>query len=165
MPFYSSGFSPYFPGGYPGMGYPGMGYGGYPYNPAMYNSSFNYSGPVTYPGFASMGYGARKRSTIYPALAIAPEAATGNGPIRAASYETDSSRAHIEVTVPRADAQVWIQGTLMQQTGTTRQFVSPPLAADSKYTYEVRVRWGEHTETKQVPVRAGARVTLNFTDR
>jgi len=47
--------------------------------------------------------------------------------------------AHITLRVP-ADAQVWFDGKATKQTGTLRQFNSPPLTPGKKFVYEVRVR-------------------------
>jgi uncharacterized protein (TIGR03000 family) len=74
--------------------------------------------------------------------------------------------ARIRVIVPD-DAQVFFDGTLTTQTGAQREFVSPPLVPGSRYTYSLRARWtadGRPVEqTRTVPVRAGAKVLVDFT--
>ena len=53
------------------------------------------------------------------------------------------NEAHITLVVP-PDAEVWFDGDKAQQTGPTREFVSPPLTPGQTYTYHVRVRWTEN---------------------
>ncbi len=76
-------------------------------------------------------------------------------------------RAHLNVLVP-SDATLWIQGQEMDQTGSFREFVSPPLVASQRYTYEVQARWNVNgkdvTQTRKVPIRAGERVDVDFTN-
>ncbi len=73
--------------------------------------------------------------------------------------------AHLIVQVP-AGAEVWVDGSKTQQTGPSRDFVSPPLAAGRGFSYEVRARWkgekGDVEQTRQVPVHAGERVNVDF---
>jgi len=155
-PVFGRGFSPYY-GGY-GMGYnPYMfnSYNPYMYNPFMY--SFNTSVPQYYPGFAAIGDVPRMRSSLYPAVAVIP-----------ASIQDPDNRAHIRVIVPAGDAQVWLDGSLMKETGSDRQFVTPTLAAKSTYSYQVRARWRDQsgtmrTDTRSIDFQAGANVTVDFT--
>jgi uncharacterized protein (TIGR03000 family) len=73
--------------------------------------------------------------------------------------------ASITVQVP-ADAQVWLEGHLTQQSGTTRTFVSPALPPKQNFVYQVRVRWtgpkGVVEQKQKVEVQAGAQVHLQF---
>jgi uncharacterized protein (TIGR03000 family) len=72
---------------------------------------------------------------------------------------------HIEVRVP-ADADIWFDDAKTTQTGTVRQFVSPPLTPGYDYTYEIRARWTEEgrrvSHTRRVSVHAGERVRVTF---
>jgi uncharacterized protein (TIGR03000 family) len=65
------------------------------------------------------------------------------------------------------DAQVWIEGTNTTEQGSVRQFISPPLHPNRDYVYSVRVRYQrdgqEVDQTRNVIVRAGDSVQLNFT--
>jgi len=75
----------------------------------------------------------------------------------------------VDVVVPAA-AEVWFDGYKTNQTGSTREFVSPALEPGRTFTYDVRARWTDATgrvvdETKQVPVKAGQQVTINFMAR
>jgi uncharacterized protein (TIGR03000 family) len=69
------------------------------------------------------------------------------------------------IQVPE-NATVSIDGAATRQTGTTRQFASPPLAPGKEYSYEVRARWtaaGKTVEqTQNVTVRAGDRLNVTF---
>ncbi len=71
------------------------------------------------------------------------------------------------MSVP-ANAEIWFDGAKTKQTGPSREFVSTPLAPDRSYTYHLRVRWTEDgrtiERTRRVPVRAGDRIRLDFTD-
>jgi uncharacterized protein (TIGR03000 family) len=73
--------------------------------------------------------------------------------------------AELTVVVP-ADAEVFVDGELTRQKGTERRFTTPPLVGGKRYTYDVRARWKEGgkpvEQTRKVPVRAGARVRVDF---
>lgn len=75
--------------------------------------------------------------------------------------------ALVEVILPDADAVLIVQGKTMATKGTRRRFVSPSLAPGEDYTYELQARWdgaGKPVEqTRRVTVRAGERVTADFT--
>lgn len=77
-----------------------------------------------------------------------------------------ASPAQVTVTVPDANAQVWVQGKLMSMTGRQRTFVSPPLEPGHIYNYEIRARWGDEQQsvehTRIVPIRMGERVHVDF---
>jgi uncharacterized protein (TIGR03000 family) len=57
------------------------------------------------------------------------------------------------------DARIWFEDQPTKQTGTLRQFVSPPLTPGKNYTYTVRVQWPEDgrwvSQVHSVPVHAG----------
>jgi uncharacterized protein (TIGR03000 family) len=57
------------------------------------------------------------------------------------------------------DARIWFEEEPTKQTGTLRQFVSPPLTAGKSYTYTVRVEWPEDgqwvSQAHSFPVHAG----------
>jgi uncharacterized protein (TIGR03000 family) len=160
--FLRSGFGfPFFWGGY----YPY--YGGYGYYP--------YDGGATYDllpyadnyvpfrtGSSSSYYGS------YPDQGTMSADSSLATPIPAPKALADSQTeapAQLTVSVP-ADAQVWIEGTKTSSTGPVRNFQSPPLDPNSQYRYEVRARWTENghevTQTRQVPVTAGARARVDF---
>jgi uncharacterized protein (TIGR03000 family) len=64
-----------------------------------------------------------------------------------------------------ANAEVWFDGVKTTQTGSLRQFVSPPLVAGKAYAYQVRiVAAGEQSMdvTQPLAVRAGDRMMIDF---
>lgn len=79
----------------------------------------------------------------------------------------DPSTAFVEVRLPSADAEVWIEGKKASKKGGTLQFLSPSLAPSGDYVYTVRARWKdadkEREVERRVTVRAGARVVVDFT--
>jgi uncharacterized protein (TIGR03000 family) len=81
----------------------------------------------------------------------------------------DPSTALIEVKVPVADAEVWIEGKKATHEGTTRRFLSPSLPSSHDYIYTIRARWTEDGAQRElqrrVTVRAGATVTVDFTGK
>jgi len=103
------------------------------------------------------GGGGRREPTYY---SEAP--ATTSQSFYRASGPTDS-RVFIQMRVPEG-AQVWFGDAATRQTGTTRQFVSPPLAAGG--VYQVRVQWRDRgqivDQTRPVTVQPGDRVNLEF---
>jgi len=82
-----------------------------------------------------------------------------------ALHAQDTNRATVSVRVP-IDARVYFDGTLMQQTGTIRSFVTPALPDSDAYLYEVKAevdRQGQVvTQTQKVSVRAGRTTTADF---
>jgi uncharacterized protein (TIGR03000 family) len=75
--------------------------------------------------------------------------------------------AVIRVVVP-ADAAVWFDDRPTTTTGPVRLFVSPPLAADQEYHYEIQARWFEDGKETRRAVRVriypGDRQTVDFLD-
>jgi uncharacterized protein (TIGR03000 family) len=79
----------------------------------------------------------------------------------AASAQADPQPVYLRVYVP-ADAKVMIEGVATKQTGDTRRFVSPPLAAlpaGKKYAYTVKATFTlngkEETREKTINVEPG----------
>lgn len=168
-------------GGYPnwgGFGGPNFGnggigphYPGYGMMPNVYNpygfgmNSYTYSGPITLPGFAASGYSPRWRSSLYPALSANN---TNDVLIIPASATAPDDKARIEVRLPSANAQVWLDGVRMTQTGISRRFVTPELDPKSRYSYEIKVRWdngSSQEDTRRVSVRAGDSLMVDFTTK
>ena len=146
--FYGFGYPAFYGYGYPGFygyGYPGLyGYGsagiyGYPYPPSGY--------PVPGP-----------QGPFDPdAHPLAPSPNGGRGlPVT------------VTLKVP-ANAEVWFNGAKTTQTGTVRQFQSPPVEPGATFEYEIRVTWQQAgqpvTQTRHVTVRAGQNVDLDFRTR
>ncbi len=81
------------------------------------------------------------------------------------AYYTRDLPALINLNVP-ADARVWFDGTETKQAGSTREFITPPLATGSQYHYDVKVQWMEHgkemTRTRRIQVQPGATVNASI---
>src|SRR5581483_8997593 len=65
--------------------------------------------------------------------------------------------ARVHVIVP-PDAKVWFNGSPTQNTGSDREFASPPLVPGQDYSYDITAQWTEGgqevTQTRHVDVRA-----------
>jgi uncharacterized protein (TIGR03000 family) len=138
--------------GRPGYGW-GGNYGGYgPYY--YYYPARSYGGsPGTGSGYTSPYYGGGYYYGSTPVTGSDHAAAAADGPAR------------IEVSVP-ANAEVWFNDTRTEQTGTSRDFKSPPLAAGRNYAYEIKAKWmqdGKPVEkTQTVVVQAGKQLSVKM---
>jgi uncharacterized protein (TIGR03000 family) len=145
--YYHNGYWPYAAGGF-ALGYAlgGGGWGGYGYAPG-----YGYAYPDY--GYAAPGYYDAVPSAVVPSTYAAP--ANAQQPVM------------MTVTVPKADAEVFINDTATTSTGTERQFESPALDPGQGYHYTIRAQWmenGKRVEQKrEVPVKAGQTVTVDFT--
>jgi len=157
--YYGPGFGLYIGPGYGYRYYGGYGnpsYGGYYYNQpsdTYAEPSYNYVQP---------SYGYVPPSNPTPSSSYPPEATSGTG----LAEEQDPNAAMFEVRVPE-NAQLWFAGAKTSQTGPVRHFVSPSLQPGRTFTYEIRARWTDASgrlvvRTKQVEVRAGARIGVDF---
>jgi uncharacterized protein (TIGR03000 family) len=158
--YYGGGYGRGYYGGYYGRGYYGGGYGGGYYS--------NGAGPSYSAG--SSGYLPSYATDTLPTTSgyYSPPEDGASSAVVPSSYDTapaDTS-AHIRMEVP-ASAEIWIDGAKTLQTGSVRNFVSPPLNTAHKYSYEVTCRWladGRPVEiTRQVSVRANTWTSVDFT--
>jgi uncharacterized protein (TIGR03000 family) len=82
--------------------------------------------------------------------------------------ETDNRGVFIQMQVPEG-ARVWFDNTPTMQTGTVRQFLSPPINPGQDYVYQIRVEWPQKGEVmnlnRRVTVRPGDRLNLDFTGK
>jgi uncharacterized protein (TIGR03000 family) len=62
--------------------------------------------------------------------------------------------ATITVSVPPG-AELWFDNYKPSQTGTTRSFVTPPLAQDQQFSYRLRMRWAGGQWSGRLSIRAG----------
>ena len=83
-----------------------------------------------------------------------------------AQQAAPADKAIVVVKVP-AGATVSIGDFPTTQTGTERQFITPALAPGKNYFYILKASWTENgqpkSETREVLVKAGARVLADFT--
>jgi uncharacterized protein (TIGR03000 family) len=79
--------------------------------------------------------------------------------------DLDFNNVEVSIRVPE-NADIWFDGLKTRQKGTLRDFASPPLDPDGKYTYEIKARWVENgrevTRIRKVDVVAGDRILLNL---
>jgi uncharacterized protein (TIGR03000 family) len=137
----------YSPSSYSNWGYPGTynsswyGRGG---NRTYYTPNYWYSTP-TYSYYSPLVYSYTTPGTV---------------------VTSDPRKSLLNVIVPTADAQLWLNGTLMSSQGFERNFSSPPLETGVNYTYSVKVQWmmdGKPVEQiRDVTVRAGQRSSVDF---
>jgi len=84
----------------------------------------------------------------------------------ALSVARADDKSILDVRVPHY-ADVWVMGEKTKQRGDEREFITPELATDRVYDYEVRARWIDsdgkvHDQTRIFPVRANERVKIDF---
>ena len=165
--------APYFSGG-PSP----LGYSAYPYGPGAlsWGSAFSYTQRYywygdnwPYPGYF---VGTYHGAPFFPGDGT-PGSRKSSGSERSSYYSygatdrTNADTALVNVRLPDAGAEVWIEGKATRQQGTEREFISPPLDPARTYTYEVRARWTDsngqaHDETRTVRVQPGQQVTVDF---
>jgi uncharacterized protein (TIGR03000 family) len=149
------------------------------------NRNYGYS-PSWYGGFGlSLGYAPLYLGGYYtpnyyddapPLYALTPTPVPNSGnyslllplditPPAPAPVAPGDTKAYVQVVVP-ANAEIWFDGDKTSQTGSRREFVSPPLDPGTDYAYEIRARWLENgklvEETRTVTVRGGLRTLVNF---
>lgn len=101
----------------------------------------------------------------YEAIVVPPGPVSGT-PLDGVQLQNPAT-AHLVVLVPD-NAEIVIDGRKTTQTGATRDFVSPELAPNQEFKYEVKARWQENGQeiekTKTIAVKAGARVVVHFSN-
>ena len=138
----------------------------YGYNPGYYARRVAVPGPYATPTKTSppgVAPGAYVRYA--PADAAKPPAAESYLAVVGAATARADVIARIELRVPDG-AEVWFGGVRTEQSGTQRQFESPPLVPGKEYAYEIRVVWKadgrEVAESRNVSVHAGDLLTESF---
>jgi uncharacterized protein (TIGR03000 family) len=143
----------YWSGGWGGRGYYPYYYG-YGYSPYWYGSSYANYYPWSYGNYVSPG--TYQYQSAYPAGATNRMMTADQG-----------AGVLARVQVPTADAKLWIEGQQMEPQGLERRFISPPIDPGSSYTYTIRAQWNDNgkpmEDTREVRVRPGDRITVDFT--
>ena len=132
---------------------------GYPYYYGSY--AYPYSG-YAYSGYAYPDYGAYSApDVIEPDTTVSayPPVETGPAPATLGS-------ARVTVQLP-ANAQLWIDGQLTNQTGSVRVFETPAtLEPGRSYTYRLRAEWVENGQPvvreRAVNFQAGNEAVINL---
>ncbi len=148
-----SGLGGYGLGGY-GLG--GYGLGGYGlggYGLGGYGAYVPYYGASVY----AAAPGGTPPSNLY---------ANGTAPSPAQQPPPDNA-AHLQLAVPQ-NAVVIIDGEKTNQTGSVREFVSPPLDRAGSYNYRISVRYTDANgkpvnDTRTIHVRANDWFRIDFT--
>jgi len=130
-----------------GGGHGGGGHGGHGGHNGNHGHGGGFYGGGFYGGYGGYGYGGYGYGYAgydYPE-----------------GYVTDDGQPiHVTIQVP-ADAQVWFNGVKTHLTGTTRKFVSPPLAPGD-YLYEIRASWAGQDQTRALTVHPGDAINVEF---
>jgi uncharacterized protein (TIGR03000 family) len=75
------------------------------------------------------------------------------------------NRVRIHLQVP-ANARVTFDGEKTAQTGSSRDFITPPLPSGKEFSYAVRAEWTENGQkmesTRSIMIHAGDRVSLDL---
>jgi uncharacterized protein (TIGR03000 family) len=101
--------------------------------------AWQYSGNQVYNQRTTEDYGnPRMRTSLYPAV-----------PFESGPAVTDVRRVRFEITVPRENALVLIDGAATKQTGLTRVYMTPPMNEDRLYTSNIEVRWTDEAGKTQ----------------
>lgn len=155
---YGSGYSPY---GYSGLGYSSSYYG---YGSAYPNLSYSSNSIYVNPGYLTPGFSGVVQSGYTPPVDTYAAPADYNGTNGVPQVSAEAP-AYVEVRVS-LDAEVWFGGYKTTQTGSDRNFVSPPLSPGKSYAYQVRARWNSNgqpvEQERSVVVHAGERVVVDF---
>lgn len=91
--------------------------------------------------------------------------ATGSLALPALAQDTAGQPGTLVVHLP-VSAQLFIEGQPTTQTGATRRFQSPVLAAGRTFVYKLQARWVENGQEviadRQVDIQAGQEVVVDF---
>jgi uncharacterized protein (TIGR03000 family) len=141
--YYGRGYGGYGRGYYGGFYGLGLGYGdGYP-GSDYYDGGYSYPSVQSYPAYS--GYTTNGMTSVVPA--------------------SNPNVARITIRVPDANATVLFDGAATTQTGTVREFDTPPLSKGD-YTYRITAKWMENgkemTKTQEVHVAPGSQSIVNF---
>jgi uncharacterized protein (TIGR03000 family) len=136
---YGNWGQPYY-GGYSSYGWGSpYSYGGSPYyvtpgTSYSYPQTYGYSVPI-FDGSNNPPMSVSQSQSFYPP----------DGRIQGAM---DNTRAYVHVRV-RPDAQVFFDNSPTRQTGADRNFMTPQLDSNRRYSYDVSARWMENGEERR----------------
>lgn len=145
--------------GHSRIGHIGHGHLWYGHNHGYHHNHYRHN----HLGYYSHGYPVHAN---YTQSVVVSAGAVASGVTAAAYSVPAATTARLQVHVPAADAQVWLEGTLTTSRGMTRVFESPPLEPGQSYTYSIRAAWPRDgwtvTEDRQVYVVAGRISAVDF---
>jgi uncharacterized protein (TIGR03000 family) len=150
-PHYGHAFyGPYRPGLYAPYGFYRPYYGGF-YGPGLGLGGLGLFGLGFGMGYGLGGYGLGGYGLYLPyyggttivnpttVVTAPPAGGTGVAPVAQTPPPPDNA-AHLQLVVPQ-NAEVLFNGDTTTQTGTVREFVSPPLTPGKSYDYAITVRY------------------------
>lgn len=109
-------------------------------------------------GLNALGYRSAFPRLATPSVSVHPSVAL--------PAPTSPQCARLEVRLPCADAEVWVNHAKTNTTGAARSFESPELTDGREYGYEVIARWVENgqpkAESRSVNVTAGQTRLVDF---
>jgi uncharacterized protein (TIGR03000 family) len=162
--------------GYNMNGFPPNYYAGYATGTLpTYMTSINY--PWIYGAYGyqyapgSFTYGAGQSSfttapTVYGVYVPPASSLTAYRVFPDTAMTPIQTTASVDVRLP-ADAELRFEGVPMMLRGTLRRFTTPALDPAGNYIYTVSATWTENgqevTRNRQVGIRAGDRLTIDFT--
>jgi uncharacterized protein (TIGR03000 family) len=131
---------------------PFVGYGSWPYY-----SDYGYRRYYDDYGYYGNGYYGNG-SAYNGGIVYQPRALTVARPVNV---------VNVEVRLPDAEAECWLQGVKQGGRGTVRRYQSPELDPNKDYTYTISAAWHDNgrlvTEERRVSVRANSSVVVDFT--
>jgi uncharacterized protein (TIGR03000 family) len=142
----------------------------------IFMTSINYPGlyGAYYASVPALAYNTRPSASNFYTAGVTdvlpPRTVTLTPTVRAVPLPTPApepeATARVNVLVP-SQATLYIQGVRMNETGSYREFVSPPLVPGEDYTYNLRAVWSEDgrdvTRNQLIHVRPGERYEVDLT--
>ncbi len=139
----------------------GVYIGGYPSGYQRTNGSGYYIGGNVPPGPSQGDLTSPPESFVPPYSGPSPEG-PGN---HLGGRRIPNTAAVFHIRVP-ANAEIRVDGQKTRQTGTNREFFTPPLAPWQAYTYHFWVHWMDKgkpvDQFRQIKFYAGDRINLDF---
>src|SRR5262249_8764270 len=128
---------------------------------------YGYPGYYGYPRYYAYPYYYPYAVPVYQPTYVVPAPATSSATPASPASAVSANAAQLQVVLPDANAEVWMQGRKMPSNGSaTRVFASPSLEPGKSYTYTVTAAWFQNgkmvKEERSVPVTAGATQVVDF---
>ncbi len=155
-PYYAGLYLPYY--GYYSSYYPDLYSPYYGYGIGAFAAYAPYYGGMSLPAYPLLAAG--------DAAYAPPATVTQPAPSQTDRPPADNA-FHLQLTVP-ANAEVIIDGAKTQETGTTREYVSPALNPGTRYSYKLTVRYTNAAgtpveDTRDIAFQANDWFSIDFT--
>lgn len=110
-------------------------------------------------------YGNGGRTSYYPNQQVVPQGELVPAPSNKTG-ETQTNVGVIDFRAP-ADAQIWVDGQLVNRTGDAWRYTTPSLRNGQRQSYQVKASWNVDgrivSQTRTVTVEPGGRMNVDFT--